>query len=190
MNDYRRSITDEKLFSPARTVQHLTTKERRRKVTFTVVSLLAKTALLLLAYYLAPFTRDSRDDLVMRLCIAVGILAVAVVLSAKSILDSDFPVMRAVDGVVTLILFMAVMFASSYLMISTANPDAFSRPLGHTSALYFTITTSTTIGYGDISPLTEPSQIVVMIHMVVSVLLVVIAARLLLQTAKRRVEAS
>jgi hypothetical protein len=182
-------IADEAAISKPRTIHHLSVRERRRMLVTSVLSILVKGALLITAYYLAPFESAGRDDVGLRIAIALAIIAAAVVLAARSIMRAEFPLMRAIDGVGTLVLLMLLVFASTYVLMSVSNAAAFNEPLEHTSALYFALTTSTTIGYGDIAAKTDSARIVVMIHMVVNVLLIGIAARVLFQTARRRAEA-
>jgi len=153
----------------------------------TVATIFAKAALFLTAYYLAPFESGS-DSVALRIVLALAIIVVTVVVSVRSILHTEFPLIRATDGVSTLVLLMLLSFASTYTIMSVADSTTFSEPLEHTSALYFSLTTSTTIGYGDISPKSDGARIAVMIHMLVNVLFVGVAVRLLFQTARRRVE--
>jgi voltage-gated potassium channel len=44
------------------------------------------------------------------------------------------------------------------LVLSMLNPHSFSMPLTRTDALYFTVTTLTTVSYGDIHPATEAAR--------------------------------
>ena len=67
-------------------------------------------------------------------------------------------------------------FAMLYLGMSTRSPAAFSEPLSRASAAYFTISTATTTGLGDIHPVTDSARMLVTAQMIVS--LVVIAAAL------------
>ena len=64
---------------------------------------------------------------------------------------------------------MTVAFAVFYLNLSARDPDAFSEPLGRTAALYFTMTTLTTVGYGDITARTDAARIAVMVQFLFNV---------------------
>ena len=92
------------------------------------------------------------------------------------------------QALATVVGFALVTFASVYLLMSIDQEQAFSEPLGRTDALYFSITTATTVGYGDISAKTEAARIVVMIQMVINVVVIGIAARAMLQVARNRVD--
>ena len=81
-----------------------------------------------------------------------------------------------------------VTFASVYLLMSTRDASAFSEPLGRVDALYFSLTTATTVGFGDISARSSQARVVVMLHMVVNVVVIGVAARVLLSAAQRRID--
>ena len=62
--------------------------------------------------------------------------------------------------------------------------STFSEPLDHTSALYFTITVFSTVGFGDITPRTDAARIVTSIQMLIDLAIVGIVVRLLVSAAK------
>jgi voltage-gated potassium channel len=65
----------------------------------------------------------------------------------------------------TLPLFLLV-FASTYLGLASSQAQAFNEPLSHTDALYFTLTVFSTVGFGDITPRSEPARMIVTVQMV------------------------
>lgn len=67
-------------------------------------------------------------------------------------------------------------FASAYLDISLDDPRSFSTgaPLSPVSALYFSIVTFATVGYGDIAPLKDTARILVCIEILFSMLYAVL----------------
>jgi hypothetical protein len=60
--------------------------------------------------------------------------------------------------------------------------------MNRTGALYFTMTTLATVGFGDIYARTDASRIVVMIQMVFNVAVIGASAKLILGAARRGVE--
>lgn len=66
----------------------------------------------------------------------------------------------------------ACVFTVIYALLSAYDDKAFSMKLTPFTALYFSIVTQSTVGFGDIRPTTEYAQVLVAIHIVVSIWLV------------------
>ena len=92
---------------------------------------------------------------------------------------------RAIDALAVSVTTMVVAFAVLYLNQSARDPAAFTEHLGRTDALYFTMTTLTTIGYGDIAALTGTARVAVMVQMLFNVAVIGTSARLIVSTARR-----
>lgn len=148
--------------------------------------LTARTALLIVAYYIAPFEDTGGSSVALRVVISLVIVAGAATIALLGILKADFPILRAIEGMTTLIVVTILLCASTYALMSLGDPSSFSEAFNHTGALYFAVTTATTIGFGDITPITDAARIVVMVQMVVNVALLGVGIRVMLNTAKRR----
>jgi voltage-gated potassium channel Kch len=61
-----------------------------------------------------------------------------------------------------------------------ASPDSFSHSLTRTDALYFTVTTFTTVGYGDITATSQSARLVVTAQMLLDLLALGLGVRVLL----------
>ncbi|MEU6537955.1 potassium channel family protein [Streptomyces sp. NPDC047000] len=135
---------------------------------------------LLVAYYLLPL--DDKTSAGAWILLIGGLLAVVLVFGAeiKVVVGSPYPRLRAVEALsVTLVLFL-VIFAGVYHEQDRTTPGSFSEPLTRTDALYFTLTTFATVGFGDITARTEAARVIVMLQMTGGLLLVGVAARVLL----------
>jgi hypothetical protein len=75
------------------------------------------------------------------------------------------------------------LFAVLYYALSVESPQAFNVPLTRIDATYFTISTATTTGMGDIHPVSGAARLLVSVQMIASLYLVVIA----IGTAAQRV---
>lgn len=143
-------------------------------------------ALMLTAYIMSPGRLTSSAEVVVRLIVELLLIAAAIVLAVRAVWRSDFPVMRAIETLTAVVTVLVVGFASVYLLTSGNDPNAFNEPLDHTGALYFSLTTATTVGFGDINPTSNPARVVVMVQMITNVVVLGIVARLLINTARHR----
>ena len=82
-------------------------------------------------------------------------------------------------------LLLGLLWGSAYVLVARMNPDAFSgvaagsQPLHGFDALYFSLTTLTTAGYGDIAPVSGPARMLAMMEAVTGTMyMAVLVARL------------
>ncbi|MEU7496750.1 ion channel [Streptomyces griseofuscus] len=152
---------------------------QRRAATASFARTVAILTALIVAYYLVPL--DARTTLATALLLLCGLLAVAVVFGweAWMIMNARYPRLKAVEALVATVGLYLVVFASVYHIIEHETPGSFSEPLTRTDALYFTLTTFTTVGYGDITARSETGRVAVMCQMTCGLLLVGVAVRLL-----------
>lgn len=87
----------------------------------------------------------------------------------------------------TIIPLFLVMFAWIYLTMSASDPTAFGGQLSRTSALYFTVTVFSTVGFGDITPKTDMARIVAMVQMLADLAVIAVVVRMILGAATRGV---
>jgi hypothetical protein len=137
------------------------------------------TAGLAVAYYLVPL--DTRGALGTSFLLLCGLLAVVLVFGWEAwlIVHSAHPRLKAVEALAVTVALYLVVFASVYYLLARDAPGSFSEPLTRTDALYFTLSTFTTVGFGDITARSETGRVVVMCQMVCSLLILGVAARLI-----------
>jgi voltage-gated potassium channel len=162
--------------------------ERRRAILHSVLVSVGSTVGIVVVYFVVPGSGQRGSTLFLRIAIAVALLIVVSILSVRHVLRAELPVLRAVETLATVVTLAIVAFASAYLLLSSHDAAAFSEPLDRVDALYFSLTTSTTVGFGDINPRSDPARIGVMIQMVTNVVVVGVAARVLINTARRRID--
>ena len=68
-------------------------------------------------------------------------------------------------------LFVLLVFYFVYYSMDAVDPNCFGEPLGPGTAFYFTLTTHSTVGYGDIGPKTGKAKLAVTIHLLCILLL-------------------
>jgi hypothetical protein len=173
--------------SPRR-LDQLPTGIRRRLIARTVATSTVVMAAILTAYYVVPWNGGPVDVVSFRILVVLAALVIIFALSYRYVTQSEYPMLTVFHALAAVVGFALVSFASIYNLLSMDDAATFSEPLSRTDALYFSLTTMTTIGYGDIHAKTGGARIVVMIQMVVDVVVVGVAVRALFQEAQRQVE--
>lgn len=134
---------------------------------------------LVTAYYLLPL--DERLTAGTTVLLVSGLLVVLLVFcwEVRAITRSPFPRLRAVEGLAATLVLFLVLFAVSYYLLERSEPGSFSEALNRTDALYFTLTTFATVGFGDITARSQTGRVLTMAQMAGGLLLVGVAARVL-----------
>ncbi|MFJ4081802.1 potassium channel family protein [Streptomyces iakyrus] len=152
----------------------------RRRATAAVLVRAALIATgLVTVYYVLPL--DGRSTTGTSALLACGLLLVLVIFSweVRAITHSPYPRLKAVEALAATLVLFLLLFAGTYYLLEHSTPGSFSEPLTKTDSLYFTLTTFTTVGYGDVAPRTQTGRVLTMVQMAVGLLLVGIAARIL-----------
>jgi voltage-gated potassium channel len=152
-------------------LQDLAPAKRRRLIAVGLLRALVATALLVVAYYLLPFRNVSDAKSVVLL--VVGMLAVILIVmwEVRAILKAAYPGLQAVEALAIAAPLFLLLFASAYYLIEQATPGSFSQPLSRTDALYFTVTTFSTVGYGDITAKSEGARVMVIFQMLADLII-------------------
>jgi voltage-gated potassium channel len=135
---------------------------------------------LLLLYYLLPlWDRHTRSTAV---ALVLGLVLVAVVLAwqIRVISTSAYPRVRAIEALSLSAPLFIIVFATAYFATAQSNPSSFSERLNRTDSLYFTVTTFSSVGFGDIVPVTQAARVMVMVQMLGDLVLIGIVARVIL----------
>lgn len=118
-----------------------------------VIRLTLILAVSFLLYFLIPvggFNESNPLAAWIRLS-GVTLLFLAVLgLHVRIVLSASVPQVRAVEAVVESVVAFVLLFSLLYLSISTSDPTAFSEQMNRVDALYFTSSTFSTVGFGDI----------------------------------------
>jgi hypothetical protein len=142
------------------------------------------TTVLITAYFLLPFTLIGDAGYLVTFLIALAIIVAVLGLEFSRTLRSPYPRLRAVEAMMTAGPLFVVLFAAVHFLIATVNPPAYTQPMTRLDALYFTVTTFATVGYGDISPVSQVARLAALLQMVIGLLLVGVIARLLFGIAQ------
>ena len=158
----------------------------RRTLVLALARVIGFGAATLLLYALAPFGDPLRGRVVAWLCLCFAVLIVLMVAELRSIARSSHPEVKAVEAVGMVLPLALLPFAAAYNLMASASPAAFDARLTRLDALYFTMTTFSTVGYGDIAPKSESARAVVTGQIAVDLILIGVIAKVILGTAQRR----
>jgi voltage-gated potassium channel len=156
-----------------------------RAIMGTLVRSTATASLLLVAYYLAPLDRSLTVGTLLLLGGALLLFAGFVAFTVRDILRSRRPRLRAIRALVVGVPLLLVVFAATYFTVAAQQPGAFTEPLNRTDGLYFTVTVFTTVGFGDITPVTELARVLTTVQMVGDLVLIGLVLRVFLTAVER-----
>ncbi len=162
----------------------LTRTDRRRALLRMSLSIAGTWFATMTVYFLLPLDSDVEGVLV-QLVLGVLFFVALAVWQVIRIMHSDLPQLRAIEALGVLGAFFVVLFAGVYLALAGARPESFTQPLDHTAALYFTITVLATVGFGDISAVSEVARWVVSAQMILDLVLLAGVARVVVGAAQR-----
>lgn len=143
---------------------------RRRLIRRVAITSVLTVIAIVVGYFLLPFAGEQGVALFLRTILGVAVVVVALGWQVHSISVAEYPQLRLVEGFALIVPLVLVSFAGTYLAISASDSTAFSEELDHVGALYLSMTTMTTTGFGDIAARTQTARIVVMMQMVSTVL--------------------
>jgi voltage-gated potassium channel len=147
----------------------LTPAKRRRLAGLGLLRSLAATVVLAGLYYLLPL--DHIKNVPVALVAGLLILLAATVWQVRATIRARYPAVRAVEALATAVPLFLLLFASAYFTMATTSPANFStHSLTRTDALYFTVTTFSTVGFGDITAVSQSARLVVTAQMLLDLL--------------------
>jgi hypothetical protein len=153
---------------------------RRRLILRALVRPAVTTTVLLLLYYLLPLGDRNKGPNVVVLFIELGLFCVLLVWQIRKISTDEHPRMRAIESLSLSVPLFLIVFAGVYYATAVSSPGAFSQALNRTDSLYFTVTVFASVGFGDITPVTQGARVLVIVQMLGDLILVGIVARVML----------
>jgi voltage-gated potassium channel len=172
--------------SAALRFDELPARRRRQLLTIAAIRSFASVAVLVTAYFLLPFTRLLNGRLIVEF--GAGVLLVIIVLISQTVLTlrSGYPLLRSVEAMATSIPLFLVVFSTTHYLVNELNPGSYSEPMTRFDALYFTMSTFATVGFGDITAISVPARFATLVQMIGGLVLIGVVARVLIGTARLR----
>ena len=156
-----------------------------RTVVLTGLRAVGTAVALVAIYYLLPLDHTSTWIAATTLVLGLVALIALLIFQVRSIITSPFPGLRALEALATSLPLFLLLFSSTYLVMAAASISNFGEKLTHTDALYFTVTTFTTTGFGDIAAKSEVTRLLVTGQMVVDLVILGIGAKVILGAVTR-----
>jgi len=161
----------------------------RRHVFLTGVRAAATGLLVLVVYFIVPVSNKPHTSVVFRLAVGLAFFVAILVYEVRAILRATRPLLRAADAMALVIPVFIVVFAWTYLTMARSSPHTFSQPLDRVSALYFAVTLFSTVGLGDIAPVTNAARLVVTTQMMLDLVVIAVVVRLIFGAARGTTDA-
>jgi hypothetical protein len=157
----------------------------RRVLAVAVARTLLTVAVVVVLYSLLPLDRAFSARTVLLLVaglIGVGLLAAW---QTRAILRSSVPALRAIEATALSLPLFLLLFAAVDVLLSTSDPKAFTEPLSHIDGLYFVVTVFATVGFGDITPVSDVARVLTTVQMIGDLLLIGLVLRVFLSAVNR-----
>jgi voltage-gated potassium channel len=149
----------------------------RRVLMMALLRSLLSVVVVVAIYFQLPLSNFSGSRTIVEF--VIGLLVVVAVLAgqALAIVRSPYPLTRTIEALSTTGPLFLILFAITHFAINSAEPGSYSQQMSRLDALYFTVTTFATVGYGDISPTSQGARLAALLQMVLGLVLVGAIAR-------------
>jgi voltage-gated potassium channel len=157
----------------------------RSHVLSTGVRAIATASVLLALYFTLPTIHRAHEPILLRLTVALAFFVAVLLFEIRQITLHNEPMLRATVAMATIIPLFIVLFSWIYLTMSRSDPGSFGGMMSRVKALYFTVTIFSTVGFGDITPKTDPARLVTTVQMMADLVVLALVVRLILAAASR-----
>jgi Ion channel len=163
--------------------------QRRKLLVVAMIRALASAAILVTLYYLVPMDKVSDTGTVVVLVVGLILVAGIVTWQIHAIVNADYPGIQGIEAFAISVPLFLLLFAASYYVVEHTSPASFNEPLTRTDALYFTVTTFSTTGFGDIAAKSQGARLLVTFQMVTDLVVIGFGVKILfgaVQDGRRR----
>ncbi len=162
----------------------------RRLLVAALARVLGVVAVTIVGYFLLPIEGEGPAMAAAAVaCLGIAIILTVFARQISRVSRSRRPVLAAVEALVLVFGMFLSFFALLYVSISEGDPGAFTQDVDKVAGFYFATTVLTTVGFGDISAVSDTARILVTVQMVLGMVLIGTAFKALGFSAKRAVAA-
>ena len=156
----------------------------RRMLIMALLRSLLSVVVVVTIYFQLPLSNLSESRSIIEFVIGLLLVVAVLAFQALAILRSTYPLVRTVEALSTTVPLFLILFAITHFAIDGADPGSYSQQMTRLDALYFTVTTFATVGYGDISPASQGARSVALLQMILGLVLVGVIARVITSAAQ------
>lgn len=165
-------------------IERLSRSERRRVVAWGLLRALIAAVVLVTLFFVIPLQWIDGLPPAVAIVVAAAILVGVSVWQVMAIIRADEPGLRAIEALAVIAPLYLLVFAAIYFLMGHNDPSNFTQHLTRLDALYFTVTVFATVGFGDISAVSQTARSIVTIQMVLNLILLGAGVRLLTMAVK------
>ncbi|NEW34175.1 two pore domain potassium channel family protein [Nocardia cyriacigeorgica] len=149
----------------------------------------------LLLYYFVPVGYDFADDwpgrILTLLAFAAGVIGLGWLgyRRISQYIAAMEDTTRRIDGLLLLVSVVVVFFALFYYVLDQRDPGQFDGIETRTDALYYTVSTLATVGYGDIHAVGQVARVASTVQMLFDLVVIGTVVAVLTTSITRRLEA-
>jgi len=151
----------------------------RRRAARTLLRSLLLSATVVVGYFVLPLSSHLAVDTLLELLLGLGALSALLAWQVRQILRSPFPAVQAFAALAVALPLFLTLFAITYYLMGDAEPGTFSEPMTRLDSMYFTVTVFATVGFGDITAVSQGARAVATVQMVAGLVLVGLIARVI-----------
>ena len=166
--------------------QPLLPAERRRMAVWGLIRAALSATVVIALYFLLPLDGTEKIPLGVTLVVALVVLLGVSSWQLNAILRSESPGLRAIEALAITVPLYILLFASTYFVMENTDPASFS-PSGMTriDALYLTVTTFATVGFGDITATSQTARLIITAQMILNLLVLGVGIRVFIGAVQR-----
>lgn len=172
--------------SPVVQLSDLAPRDRTLRVALATLRTVAIAVAMIAGYVVLPVHDSTVLPTWLAIVVTVVSVAGASVFARWSILRSQFPMLREVQAIAFIVLLSIVGFAAIYASVTYTDDNAFSEPLDRVGALYLSVVTASTVGFGDIHARSDAARVAVMLQIATTIGLVGVAVQMIRRASARR----
>jgi voltage-gated potassium channel len=160
----------------------------RRYVVLALARSCVVTTAIFFAYFSLPLTLSLDGGASLVLLAGLLVVCALLVWQLRGVVRSAYPVVRTITALVTALPLFLVVFATTYYVSGVSGSREWSEQLSRLDALYFTVTVFSTVGFGDIVPVSGLARLLTMTQMIADVILVGFVAKAMVAAMRKGIE--